>query len=170
MESKSNLVLIIIVAVLSVSLAVLAAYLLLAQGNSDSGKVEAASVSDKHIPKNEDLVSIPLFSDSTYFALKKTSSDQTPILQAKVTLKCYKTLKRDKKAVVEEIVATRSEEIQELVVRFFMTLTSDDVKDVAVLDRAKEDLKNQINDLLNEGEEEPEDIVYNVIFSEWLFM
>jgi len=158
------------VAVLALSLAALAGYLVIVQGNSSDGKVAPANSGKvSGVPSEDDLVKVPLFTDARYFALKKTGSQQAAVLQTKVTLKCYKTLQRDKKAVVEEIVNARSEEIQELVVRFFMTLTSEDVKDLAVLDRAKEDLKNQINALLNEGEENPEDIVYNVIFSEWLF-
>lgn len=84
-------------------------------------------------------------------------------------MKCHKTLKRDKKIIVEDMINSRLEEIQELVVRFFMTRTVDDIKDVEMLDRAKDELAEQINSLLNEGVEKPEDVVYKVIFSEWLF-
>lgn len=177
MESKSTFfILIVIVAVLALSLAALAGYLVIVQGNRSNGEEsgnesQTAENSEqiKEIPKEEDLVKIPLFNDARYFALKKTEPDKSSIIQANVTLKCYKTLERDKKAVVSEIIAARSEEIQELVVRFFMTLTAEEVEDLAVLDKAKENLTEQINSLLNEGEEKPEDIVYKVIFSEWLF-
>ncbi len=176
MESKSTFfILIVIVAVLALSLAALAGYLVIVQGSSSNangtGEENLTENGEKikEIPKEEELVKIPLYSDARYFALKKADPDSTSIIQANVTLKCYKTLKRDKKAVVSDILAARSEEIQELVVRFFMTLTAQEVEDLAVLDRAKEDLTNQINSLLNEGEEKPEDIVYKVIFSEWLF-
>ena len=50
-----------------------------------------------------------------------------------------------------------------------MTRTIDDIRDVEMLDRAKDELAAQINSLLNEGVEKPEDVVYKVIFSEWLF-
>jgi flagellar basal body-associated protein FliL len=78
-------------------------------------------------------------------------------------------LKRDKEVVVADMVTARIEEIQELIVRFFMTLTAEDVKDPDIMDKAKEELSNQINALLNEGIEKPEDVVYRVVFSEWLF-
>ncbi len=175
MESKSTFfILIVIVAVLALSLAALAGYLVIQGGDrgKETGGTAAADGEDEQkiiIPKEEDLVKIPLTSDATYFNLKKTDSQKTSIIQLRVTLKCHKTLKRDKKAVVEEMVAARSEEIQELVVKFFMNLTADEVQNTAMLDKAKEDLTKQINELMNEGEEKPEDIVYKVIFSEWLF-
>jgi flagellar basal body-associated protein FliL len=177
LESKSTFfILIVIVAVLALSLAALAGYLVIIQGNSgngdkngDKGQIAENGEEIKEIPNDEDLIKVSLFGDARYFALKKTDPKQSSIIQANVTLKCYKTLKRDKKADVSEIIASRSEEIQELVVKFFMTLTAKDVEDLAVLDKAKEDLTDQINSLLNEGEEKPEDIVYKVIFSEWLF-
>ncbi len=50
-----------------------------------------------------------------------------------------------------------------------MSRTVDEIKDVEMLDRAKEELADQINSLLNEGLDRPENIVYRVIFSEWLF-
>ena len=174
MESKSTyIILIVIIAILAVSTAVLAGCLLVAKGNLGKSDDEQLAENGEQIvetPKEEDLVKIPLFNDTRYFALKKTGKDQSSIIQANVTLKCYKTLKRDKKADVSEIIAARSEEIQELVVRFFMTLTAEEVENLDALDRAKEDLTKQINSLLNEGEDKPEDIVYKVIFSEWLFL
>lgn len=176
MESKSTFfILIIIVAVLALSLAALAGYLFIVQGSSGGGKenTEESQTSEgeqvKEIPKEEDLVKVPLYASTRFFNLKNADPEKTSIIQVNVTLKCHKTLKRDKKAVVADMITGRTEEIQELVVRFFMTLTAEDVKDPSVLDKAKEDLTNKINTLMNEGVKEPEDIVYKVIFSEWLF-
>ncbi|NLK86678.1 MAG: flagellar basal body-associated FliL family protein [Clostridiaceae bacterium] len=173
MESKSTFfILIVIVAVLALALAALAGYLVIKGSSADKENGEAPGADGEqtiNIPKEEELIKIPLTSDATYFNLKKTDPKKTSIIQLRVTLKCHKTLKRDKKAVVEDIIAARSEEIQELVVKFFMNLTADEVQDSAMLDKAKTDLARQMNELLNQGEEKPEDIVYNVIFSEWLF-
>lgn len=175
MESKSTFfILIIIVAILALSLAALAGYLFIVQGAS-RGQAEVnedgVPVEDiKEIPSEEELVKISLYDSARYFNLKNTSTDsKNSIIQVNVTLKCYKTLKRDKKAVVAEMVTARAEEIQELVIRFFMTLTAEDVEDLTVMDRAKEDLTKQINDLMNEGIVEPEDVIYRVVFSQWLF-
>lgn len=172
MESKStSFILIIIVAVLALTLAALAGYLFISQGssNSDKNAVTANGETARDIPKEEDLVKIPLYDNERFFNLKSTDPGKTSVIQVKVTLKCYKSLKHDKKAVVSEIISSRSEEIQELVVRFFLTLTADQVKDPAIMDKSNEDLTKQINSLLNEGNRDPEDVVYKVIFSEWLF-
>lgn len=174
MESKSTFfILIIIVAVLTLSLAALAGYLFIVQGASrgkaevDENGIPIEEVIE--IPSEDELIKIPLYDSARYFNLKKSDTDKTSIIQVNVTLKCYKELKRDKKAVVSEMIAARSEEIQELVIRFFMTLTSDDVKDLTVMDSAKENLTKQINELMNEGIDKPEDVVYRVVFSQWLF-
>lgn len=175
MESKSTFfILIIIVAVLALALAALTGYLFIMQGRTDSvaeasDGTENEKAQDKEIPKEEDLVKIPLFDDTRFFNLKNSDNGKTSIIQVKVTLKCYKTLKENKKAVVTDMIAARLEEIQELVVRFFMTMTAAEVKDLTIMDKAKEDLTKQINGIMNEGVKKPEDIVYKVIFSEWLF-
>lgn len=175
MESKSTFfILIIIVAVLALSLAALAGYLFIVQGASrDQAKVDENGIPVEEtveVPSEDELIKISLYDEARYFNLKKSAGDgKSSIIQVNVTLKCYKKLKNNKRAVVEELVAARTEEIQELVVRFFMTLTADDVKDLAVMDAAKEDLTKQINALMNEGVDKPEDVVYRVVFSQWLF-
>lgn len=171
MESKGTFfILIIVVAVLALTLAALAGYLFIIQGASnDKGESTAVSSEVKEVPKEEDLIKIHLYEGKRIFNLKNDDPDKIAMMQVNVTLKCYKILKEDKKVIVEEKVTAYSEEIQELVVRFFLTRTIDDVKDLTIMDKAKEDLTKQINDLLNEGVERPEDIVYKIIFSEWLF-
>jgi flagellar basal body-associated protein FliL len=172
LESKgTSFILIIIVAVLALTLAALAGYLFIVQGSSNSEKntPAASDAAVKDIPKEEDLQNIPLYENERFFNLKSTDPQRTSVIQVKLTLKCYKALKHDKKAVVTEIISSRSEEIQELVVRFFLTLTADQVRDPAVMDTAKTDLTKQINGLLNEGNKDPENVVYKLIFSEWLF-
>lgn len=177
MESKKLLIiLIVIIAVLAISLAILAGYLFVIQGSNGNG---AGDLIDGHpangensieIPSEDDLVKISLYDSARYFNLRNADTEKKPsIIQANVTLKCYKALKRDKEIIVVDMVTARSEEIQELIVRFFMTLTAEDVKNPTIMDKAKEDLANQINALLNEGIEKPENVVYRVVFSEWLF-
>jgi flagellar basal body-associated protein FliL len=154
---------------MAISLAALAGYLFIVQGNSLDKLAATAVVSTKEVLKDEDAVNINLYDDKSYFNLKNDDPKKIAMIQVQVTLKCYKTLKVNKKVKVEEKVSAYSDEIKELVVRFFLTKTIDDVKNTQVMDKAKDDLKKQINTLLNEGEKYPEDIVNKVIFSEWLF-
>lgn len=175
MESKGILfILIIVVAVLTLTLAALTGYLFILQGASNAKDVSTVDSVDgpevvRDIPKKEDRITIPLYEGKRIFNLKNVDSNKVAMMQVSVSLDCYKQLKINKKVIVEEKVTAYLNEIQEIVVRFFLTKTSADVKDVAVMDNAKEDLTKQINELLNEGVKQPEDIVYNVIFSEWLF-
>lgn len=168
MESKGTyFILIIVVAVLALTLAALAGYLFIVQG-APNNKGEAAVVV-KDVPKEDEFIKIPLYEGKRIFNLKNDDPNKIAMMQVNVTLKCFKTLREDKKVIVEEKVHGYSEEIQEIVVRFFLTRTIDDVKDLAIMDKAKEELTKQINELLNEGVKYPEEIVYKVIFSEWLF-
>ena len=170
MGSKSSFfVMIIAIAVLALTSAALASYLFIVQGTPAKSNDNTSIAEKAEIPKEEDLVKIPLYDGKRVFNLKTNGSDKNSMIQVNVTLKCFKTLKENKKVVVAEKVAAHSEEIQELIVRFFLTKTIDDVKNVEFMDNAKETLTKQINDLLNEGIEHPETIVYKVIFSEWIF-
>ncbi len=172
MESKGVFfILIIVIAILTLSLAALAGYIFIVQGNSDNDKesIETAKV-DPDIPAKEDRIVIQLFDKARTFNLKNKNSDKVSVIQANVALDCHKVLANNKKAVVTDIIANYGSEIQELVVRFFLEKTIDDVKNTAVMDEAKAELEEKINNLLNEGVKKPEDIVYKVIFSEWIFM
>ena len=164
---------IIVVAVLSLTLAALAGYLFIVQGSpANKGEAVAASTTTvKVAPAKEDLTTVSLYEDKSYFNLKNDDPKKIAMMQVKVVLICHKTLKEkeNKKVIVEEKILDYSNEIQELVVRFFLTKTTDDVKSLDVMDKAKEDLRKEINDLLNEGAKKPEEIVYEVVFSQWLF-
>lgn len=172
MESKGPFfILIIVVAVLTLTLAALAGYLFLVQGNSNGKtEVQASAAAVKNVPKEEDLINHALFEGKRYFNLKNDDPKKIAIIQVNVSLKCLKEIKVEKKVVnVEEKITFYSDEIQELIVRFFLNMTIDDIKNTAVMDTAKEELKKQINELLNEGQKEPQELVYKVSFSEWLF-
>ncbi len=167
-------ILMIVVVVLALTLAALAGYLFIVQGSSNNKSEAIASTEPKvkEIPKEEDLVKIPLYDGKRYFNLKNEDPQKIAMMQVNVILKCHKTLKEkeNKKVVVENLITEAySDEIQELVVRFFLTKTIDDVKNVEIMDKAKAELLKEINALLNEGAKKPEEIVYKVIFSEWLF-
>lgn len=172
MESKSVfIILIVVIAILTLSLAALAGYIFIVQGNSnnDSSTAAEAEVSTD-IPSKDDLVEIELNEEATAYNLKSDDPNKVSVIQVKVSLDCYKQLSNNKKAVVTDIVANYKSEIKELVVRFFLEKTINDVKNTAVMDEAKTELAKQINSLLNEGAKKPEDVVYKVIFSEWIFM
>lgn len=171
LESKGTFfILIIVVAVLTLALAALAGYLFLVQGtpgthaeaNLNTGQAEEEL-------KPENAIRLSLYDSKKYFNLKNEDPKKIAVIQVSVYLKCIDKLKTDKKANVEELVTAYTPEIQEKVMRFFMNLTLEEVKNPEVFDSAKESLKTQINEILNTGRKEPEKIVYEVIFSEWFY-
>ena len=172
MESKSAYVILIaVVALLALSLAALAGYVFIVQGAPSQGAT-SETVQDQttvEVPGKEERIIINLSDEKRVYNLKSTEPGKTSVIQLFVSLDCYKTLKRDKKEDVAELVNSYKNEIQELVIRFFMTKTIEDVQNIEFMDKAKQELADQINALLNEGHEEPEDVVYKVIFSEWLY-
>ncbi len=172
MESKSAyIILIAVVALLALSLAALAGYVFIVQGSPSEGASFETNQEQTtiEVPRKDERILINLSDEKRIYNLNCNESGKTCVIQVFVSLDCYKTLKRDKKEDVSEIVNSYSSEIQELVIRFFMTKTIEDVQNIEFMDKAKQELAAQINALLNESEEEPEDIVYKVIFSEWLY-
>ena len=168
-SKSSYFIMIIAIAILALTSAALASYIFFVQGTPEKEAVASTEASATGVPKEEELVKIPLYEEKRVFNLKSDDPDKASMIQVNATLKCIKKLKYDKKAVVEEKIASYSEEIQELIVKFFLTKKIDEVKDVATMDKASEVLTEQINELLNKGSDHPEDIVYKVIFSEWIF-
>ncbi len=170
MESKGTFfILIIVVAVLTLTLAALAGYLFLVQGTPRNNAAAASSAEVKEVPKDEDLAVLELYDGKKYFNLKNDDPKKIAIIQVNVALQYFIKIKDDKKIKVEGKIAANELEIKELIGTYFLNVSLDDVKQVDSKEKAKTELKNQINALLNEGEKEPHEYVYKVIMDEWLF-
>ena len=129
----------------------------------DSQKVLAA------IPKDNELAKIDLFENDTYFNLKnETSNDPSyvPLITVKAEIKYYLNVKdssiRDSKAKLQSYLG----EIQELVSLYLKDLTPQQARNMQK--QAGEDLKSQINNLLNKNEDKHGDVVYSFTFTKWL--
>jgi flagellar basal body-associated protein FliL len=169
--SKSTFfILIAVIAILTLALAALAGYILLVQGAPTKASTTTTAAAIKSVPTEDQLTTISLFDGKRYFNLKNTDANKIAIIQANVSLKCLSTIKEDKKTVkAEEKITAYSPEIQELVVKFFLNMSEDQIKNPDELDNSKEQLKKEINALLNEGQKVKQEVIYKVIFSEWLF-
>ncbi|RCX15521.1 flagellar basal body-associated protein FliL [Anaerobacterium chartisolvens] len=169
MEGKGslfNIILLIIIAFLTLTLAALAGYVVLGGGSKDSGAV--ASNIDTSIPSDDDLDMFSLYEGKTYLNLKATDDKTVPVIQIGLQLKHYK--KTPKGSSIKDPLAKielYQNEIKQIAGTYFMGLTSQDVRDSDAKKKAAEDLKNSINDLLNKNEQNKYPIVYDIIFSEW---
>lgn len=174
MESKGTFfILIIVVAVLALTLAAAVGYIFLVQGNSANNakaNVEQNTANSKEVPKDEELESIPVYDGKQYFNLKSDAESKTiAILQVDISLKYFIAFKNDKKLIVSEKLDKNILKIRELIGNYFMEVTLDEAKQKDTKMKAKEELKKQINEMLNEGAEKQHEFVYEVILSNWLY-
>lgn len=170
MESKGTFfILIIVVAVLTLTLAALAGYLFLVQGTDGGKAADNQGTVVKEVPKEEDLSTKELYDGKKYFNLKSEDPERTAIIQVDIAFKYFNEIKDDKKIKVAEKVDFYLWDIKELVSTYFMNVTMEDVKLPDAREKAKEELKKQINDLLNEGSKVKHEYVYKVIIGEWLY-
>ena len=176
LESKGTFfILIIVVAVLTLTLAALAGYLFLVQGTPGAKSAQTQETEAvKEIPKEADLTIIELYEGGKKYFNLKNDDDKIAVIQVNIALKHFKEIKENKKIKVAEKMVTEKMqanvlEIKELISTYFMHVTLEDVKHSDAKEKAKTELKKQINELLNEGEKEPYEFVYKVIIDEWLY-
>ena len=171
LESKGTFfILIIVVAVLTLTLAALAGYLFLVQGTPGAKSAQTQETEAvKEIPKEADLTIIELYEGGKKYFNLKNDDDKIAVIQVNIALKHFNEIKENKKIKVAEKMQANVLEIKELVSTYFMQVTLEDVKHSDAKEKAKVELKKQINELLNEGEKEPYEFVYKVIIDEWLY-
>lgn len=173
MESKSTFfVLIIIVAVLTLALAAMAGYLFLVQGPSHTGNGNdsAAVASVKPEYTEAELATKALFESKKYFNLKNAEGSKTiAIIQTGVNITYPKVIKGVKS--VDEKFKLYEPEMKQLIIKYFLGVTLDDIKKPDAMDIASKTLVKQMNELLNSGETEkqPKTFIVKVVFDEWVF-
>ncbi|MCX7922382.1 MAG: flagellar basal body-associated FliL family protein [Clostridia bacterium] len=167
MEGKGSFfVLLIIVAVLTLTLAVLAGYLFFVSG-SPRNTVEVSKQETTQVPKDEELQKLDLYGENgtEILTLKKTNEKQIAVITVNVELKYYKEIKgiKDPKSKLEFYTS----EVKELISTYFQKMTLDEVNAPETKEKTAKELKNKINDLLNANEKEKKPIVYSVNFGKW---
>ena len=166
MEKKgSSFILLIIVAFLSLALAILVGYLFIVNGNTKT-TVETTQKETTKVPAEKDLASISVFEGKKYFNVKSATDNRIAVVQVAVGLKYYKVVK---KINVEELLTGRMSEIGEAIGSYFMNVTLEDIKKPETKVKVKSDLKVIINDILSRGEKEKLEIVYMVVFDDWFY-
>ncbi|MCX8130316.1 MAG: flagellar basal body-associated FliL family protein [Clostridia bacterium] len=175
MEGKGsffNIVLLLIVAFLTLTLAALAGYVFLGGGSKTTEKVvEKAHI---EVPKDEDLVSLTVFEEGKpeLFNLKNENKDSgvLPVIQVSIELEYFK--KAPKGSSIKDTalkVQAYQKKIKELIGTYFMNRTLEEVKQPDAKKKAAEELKKAINELINENEEDKKDIIYEITFEKWFY-
>lgn len=169
MESKgTSFILIIIIAVLTLTLAVLAGYIFLVQDDK-ADPTEVTVVYSKEVPDESELTTIQLFDSTKYFNLKNTDTNRISVIQVGISLQYFNEIKQNKSIVVADKINAYFPEIKEMTGTYFLGVSLEDVKQPEFKQHTKEVLKEQINTLLNTGDQTSYEYVYKVIFDDWLF-
>lgn len=167
MEGKGSFfILLVIVAILTLTLAVLAGYIFFV-GGTPQGNVEAVATGQmEKRPSENELSSLKLFTDKTIFNLKSDDGEMS-VIQLNAILYYYKKVKGIKST--DEKITLNEGKIKEMVGTYFQGLTLDDVKKPEAKKRANEELTKIINEYLTSNEKQKEDIVYCIVFDEWFY-
>lgn len=167
MEGKGSFfILLIIVAFLTLALAVLAGYLFFVAGSPKTTTVEVQKETTKR-PVDEDLEMKKLFEGKKYFNLKNSDDKKIAVIQVNVELVFYKKIKGIKD--VKKKIDAYDGEIKEVVGTYFQNMTLDDAKKPEMKEQAKKELAKKLNELLTASEKEKKDIIYTVNFEDWFY-
>lgn len=168
MANKSSFViLIIIIAVLTTAVAMLAGYIFVFEGASQQNQMASININAVKRPSDRELGVKKLYEENQYFVLKSEGSSKQSFIRVGVDIKYFKSVKGIKNC--EEKINNFDSEMKELIGTYFQELTINEVKNLEFKIKAKTELKTQINDLLNSSENINNEIVYDVVFYDWFY-
>lgn len=167
MEKKGSfIILLVIIAVLTLSLALLAGYMFFISGQP-STKKDTVQTNQPKVPDDSEFAYKDLFESEQNYNLKMDEDGQIHVIQINVTLKYFKDVKGIKN--IEEKLSAYDKMIKECIGTYFMNISVDEVRNADVKERIKKELTKKINDLLKSSEKQKSDIVYDVIFDKWFY-
>lgn len=165
MESKSiYTVLLAIIAVLTLALAVLIIFLFISYNPNQQAAtdIEAKGMNERVVP-DEEMIEFKLFEGTEkMFALKSEPENPDSIVMVAVTIKCDAGEKRKKETDITNRVNQYMSEFEEAVGDYFANITLTEAKLVETRYKARDDLLNIFNDIINANKTEKEKIVYKV--------
>jgi len=166
LESKGSFfVLLIIIAILTLTLAVLAGYLFLGTGTQQTGATLEESTQELRRPADNELSKVELFDDNTYFNLK--TDGRTSVLQISAELNYFKKVKGIKNT--EEKINFNINKIKEIIGTYFQSKTYEEISQPEAKEKANKELTEQINEFLVSNEDTKNDIVYEIVFDKWFY-
>lgn len=165
MESKSiYTVLLAIIAVLTLALAVLIIFLFISYNPNQQAAtdIEAKGMNERVVP-DEEMIEFKLFEGTEkMFALKSEPENPDSIVMVAVTIKCDAGEKRKKETDITNRVNQYMSEFEEAVGDYYANMTLTEAKLVETRYKARDDLLNIFNDIINANKTEKEKIVYKV--------
>ncbi len=168
MEGKSSyFILLVIVAFLSISLAFLAIGYFFFDKSGSTPEKEVVLVTEK-IPTDEELANKTIF-EKTNLNLKKTDPKQVAVIVISANMKHFKTVEGLKEEEVTSKIDFYSKEINSAIGTYFQELTLDDVSRADAKQKASEELKDIINNILINNDKKASPLVYSIVFDYWFY-
>jgi len=165
LENKGiNAILLSIIAVLSLALAVLIIFLFISYPSmkKDKAAVAGTEIIDRVVPDDE-LAEYKLFNgEDKIFALKYEPEHPDGIVLVSVSIKCDVGEKRKNKEKVDSLISLYTSELEEAVGDYFANMTFSEAKDINTRNKARDDLLEIFNRILNENKMTKQKIVYKV--------
>lgn len=167
----SFFILLVVIAFLSLSLAVLAIYVFVFGGNSSGKETKVVQTVTVTAPKDSDLAEVALFEGDKIFNLKTSpeSQEEKSLAAIRVSIKLKYFIKVEGVKDVAVKLKAYESEMRELVGNYFLNMTLDEVAKPETKEKAKKELKKQINELLLESEIIKTDLVYSVVLEDWFY-
>lgn len=168
MEGKSSyFILLVIVAFLSISLAFLAIGYFFFDNNSTAPEKEVVMVTEK-VPTDEELANKVIF-EKTNFNLKKTSDKQVAVIVLSASMKHLKEVEGMKEEEITAKIDFYNKEINSAIGSYFQGLTLEDVSQPDAKQKASDELKKKINEILINNDKKASPLVYSIIFDYWFY-
>lgn len=167
MEGKSiYTILLSIIAVLTLALAVLIIFLFITynpnQQAANTAQGQATTMLER-VVSDDEMIEFKLFDgEEKMFALKSEPAHPDSIVMVSVTIKCDAGPKRKKEEEITKRINNYISELEEAVGDYFAAMTLTEAKELETRYKARDDLLNTFNEILNANKKEKEKTVYRV--------
>lgn len=167
MEGKSVYTILLgIIAVLTLALAVLIIFLFITykpNQQAATATVPQNGVMSERVVADDEMLEFKLFNgEEKMFALKGEPEHPDSIVMVSVTIKCDAGPKKKKEQDITNRVNAYLSELEEAVGDYFAAMTLTEAKELETRYKARDDLLNTFNEILNANKQEKEKIVYRV--------
>ena len=168
MEGKSiYTILLAIIAVLTLSLAVLIIFLFISYGPNQKQaqtNVPTEAAMQERVVADDEMLEFKLFEGKEkMFSLKSEPANPDAIVMVSVTIKCDAGEKRKKEQdVTNRVSVLYLSELEEAVGDYFAAMTLSEAREMETRYKARDDLMNTFNEILNANKQKKEKTVYRV--------
>lgn len=167
MEGKSGFViLLVIVAFLSLTLAGMAGYIFLFSGQH-TGTEAAKTVSTSEVSE-KDLTSVQLFDGKKYLNLKSTDEKKMSVIQLGIAIKVLKVSESGSKESKSTPIDGYLDELREATIAYFGNMSVEQARNQSeTMEKAKKDLIKKYNSIVPPDEKTKKNMVYSIVFYDW---